>query len=128
MLCCAVLVSEKILSGIICCGLNRTLPSIFSYQLSHRLREAQEGMEKELMTELESKAQIFCLFSTEKEARSRERGGLDKSMKFMFLKKFQLSAGSCFPVAEMGQLSEFAPNPCKREVIWGLSVPSSVVS
>lgn len=54
MFCCATLISEKILSGIIYSDLNKILPGAKSLSQGSTAR-----MEREFAAELESKAQVF---------------------------------------------------------------------
>lgn len=112
MFCYATLISEKILSGIICLDLNKILPGAKSLS-----QGSTASMEREFATELESKAR-FSSAVLSKGSQEQRNKGMGCAMKFVFLKKSPTLCWKLFLHGWDGVAATvFAPNTWKSKAI-----------
>lgn len=119
MFCCATLISEKILSGIICLDLNKILPGAKSLS-----QGSTASMEREFATELKRKAQVFIFCPQQRKPRAeKQRDGLHHEIRIPKEVSNSLLEVIC-PWLRWGGCHGVCSKHTKRQS--NLSIPSSV--
>lgn len=119
MFCCATLISEKILSGIICLDLNKILPGAKSLS-----QGSTASMEREFATELKRKAQVFIFCPQQRKPRAeKQRDGLHHEIRIPKEVSNSLLEVIC-PWLRWGGCHGVCSKHTKRQ--GNLSIPSSV--